>query len=223
MQGKFHYHSVLTSIRGTVIFNTDADRLLFLNILRRFTDKHNIAIVEFVLMDNHIHILHTGGSFNQANKFVGELQQNFSFWYNRFHSTKDKLFNPAKVSQKCTPEQMLQTTLHILQRPMAISPGQYRRPGDYKWSSWHYHYNFMLKSPRLVAKAYDVHRANRMFDAINSSRSSLTNKCPLLKLGFQWPYVKLSDIIPVDTYYIDRLYTPKVFKILVQEGVFSNF
>ena len=80
MEGRIHYHSIIKSIRGRVIFYTDVDRLLFLNILRRFTDKHSITIIEYVLMDNHVHILHDAQSYDHALLFIKEMQQHFSFW-----------------------------------------------------------------------------------------------------------------------------------------------
>ena len=89
MEGRIHYHSIIKSIRGRVIFYTDVDRLLFLNILRRFTDKHSITIIEYVLMDNHVHILHDAQSYDHALLFIKEMQQNnmvaFGELYRRHH------------------------------------------------------------------------------------------------------------------------------------------
>ncbi len=221
MQGRFHYHSIIKSIRGKVIFYKDSDRLLFLNIFRRFADKYNIQVKEFVLMDNHIHILHTAESYNQALYFIGELQQNFSFWYNRFHSSKDKLFVPAKVFPKFTEEAVLKCSFYILQNPMAACPKDYPHPKDYKWSSYHYHYDFN-KNVRLMVKHFnEVAKSNVMFDIINNSRSKLRNKCPMLRSGFEWPDIKLSDFLEVSTAELDCLYTKKEFEILVQKSIVS--
>lgn len=221
MRGRYHYHSILKSIRGYVIFCSDADRLLFLNILRRFTDKYNITVVEFVIMDNHIHILHTAESFIQANKFVGELQQNFSFWYNRFHSSKDKLFIPATVCPKFTQEAVLKSSFYILQNPMVAFPKDCPHPKDYRWSSYHFHYDFIKDVMITVKHKHDVSKANLMFDIINNSRSKVKNKCPELRSGLGWPEVNLSDLIEVPTGDMDCLYTKKEFKIIVQKCVVS--
>ena len=223
MQGRYHYHSTLRSIRGSVIFYTDADRLLFLNIFRRFTDKYNIIVVEFVIMDNHIHILYTAESFIQANRFIGELQQNFSFWYNRFHFSKDKLFTPAKVCPKFTQEEILKCSFYILQIPMVACPEDYPHPKDYKWSSYHFHYDFSNETTRTVKLMKDVSKANMMFDIINNSRSKVKNKCPELRSGFIWPDVRLSDFMEISTSNLDCLYTKREFKVIVQKFlIFSS-
>ena len=221
MEGRILYHSIIKSIRGRVIFYKDSDRLLFLNILRRFIDKHSIIIVEFVLMDNHIHLLHTAQSKEHAVLFLSGMQQNFVFWYNRFHSSHDKLLVPAKVYPKYTEETIVKCSLYILQNPMVACRRDYPHPKDYKWSSYHYHYDFMSKAPRLVPNSNDVIRANKIFDLINCSKSIQTNKCPLLRSGFVWPLVKLSDILPVNTFELDMLYTKQEFKILAQKSVIS--
>ena len=203
MQGRYHFHTIIKSIRGKVIFYRDYDRLLFLNILRRFADKYDICILEFVLMDNHVHILHTASSIAQATNFAGEMQQNFSFWYNRFHSSKDKLFIPAHIFYKKDESDVLKCSFYILQNPMVACPNEYPHPMDFLWSSYHFHFNFMEKMPLLVKHINDVTRANMMFDIINNSRSKDTNKCPLLRSGFVWNSLKLSDLVEVSTFDVD--------------------
>lgn len=222
MQGRFHYHTIIKSIRGRVIFYRDYDRLLFLNILRRFVDKFNVQVVEFVLMDNHIHLLHTAESFVQAITFAGELQQNFAFWYNRFHSSKDKFFVPAKVYPKKTKEAIIKCCFYILQNPMVACPKDYPHPKDFLWSSYHFHYDFMCKCDTLVKHPADVHHANATFDIINRSRSKERNKCPQLRSGFEWLNLKLSDYINVNTFELDVLYTKREFKLLVHKSLVSS-
>lgn len=221
MQGRILYHSIVKSIRGRVIFYKDSDRLLFLNILRRFIDKHSVTIVEFVIMDNHVHLLHTADSKEHAMLFLSEMQQNFVFWYNRFHSSHDKLLIPAKIYPKYTEEAIIRCSLYILQNPMVAYRKDYPHPKDFKWSSYHYHYDYMSKAPRLVPNSTDVIRANKIFDIINCSKSIHTNKCPLLRAGFIWPILKLQDLLPVSTHDLDALYTKTEFKILVQKSVIS--
>ncbi|MBQ7774118.1 MAG: transposase [Bacteroidales bacterium] len=218
MKGRIHFHSIIKSIRGRVIFYTDVDRLLFLNILRRFTDKHSIEIVEYVLMDNHVHLLHTAQSYDHANMFIKEMQQNFSFWYNRLHGSHDKFFVPARIYPKYSQDSIIKTSMYILQNPMAACPGEYPHPEDYKWSSYHYHYDFMDKAQLLVNNSLNIIKANKYFDLINASRSIMVNKCPLLRSGFQFN-MKLLDIIDVNHNELDSLYSKKEFKIVVQKSV----
>lgn len=221
MQGRYHFHTILKTIRGKVIFYRDYDRLLFLNILRRFVDKFHITVKEFVLMDNHVHILHTADSIAQATVFAGELQQNFSFWYNRFHSSKDKLFVPVHIYYKKDESEILKCAFYILQNPMVACPSEYPHPKDFLWSSYHFHFDFMSRMPLLVKHLSDLTRANMMFDIINNSRSRESNKCPLLRSGFEWHNLKLSDLIEVSTFEVDCRYSQKDFKILSHKSIIT--
>lgn len=221
MEGRNHFHSIIKSIRGRVIFYTDSDRLLFLLILRRFIEKHSIVLVEFVLMANHVHLLHTASSRQHAMLFVSELQQNYSYWYNRFHSSHDKFFVPAKIYPKYTMEYVVRCSHYILQNPMVASVQEYPHPGNYKWSSYHFHYNFMDESGMLVRKPLEVLKTNRMAGLINSSRSVLKNRCPALLDNFTWPHILLSDIIEVNVFDHDRLYTKEEFAVIVQKCIVS--
>lgn len=224
MRGTFIYHSIIKTIRGKVIFYEDSDRLLFLNILRRFIDKHSVTLMEFVLMDNHIHLLHTANSIEHVALFVGELQQNFSYWYNRFRNSKDKLFIKPKIVPKKTDESIIKCALYILQNPMVACRGEYPHPGDYRWSSYRYHYNYFQESTSkyLVKKPQDVLRANNCFFVINNSKSVMKNLCPMLKENFTWPDVSLKDILDVNTNFIDGRYSSKEFKTIVQAFVISE-
>lgn len=222
MEGRIHFHSIIKSIRGRVIFYSDSDRLLFVNILRRFLDKHNIILVEFVIMDNHIHLLHTAQSKEHSMLFLGELQQNFSFWYNRFHSSHDKFFIPAKTFVKFTQEYRHNCSLYILQNPMVASPKDYPHPKKYRWSSYIFHYDFEDSAPMLVKSEFEMTKANKLFDLINHSKSISYNKCPLLRSGFEWRNNKLTDFLNVETGEIDSLYTKSEFKVIVQKNIISK-
>lgn len=224
MQGTFIYHSIIKTIRGKVIFYEDSDRLLFLNILRRFIDKHSITLLEFVLMDNHIHLLHTASSSEHVALFVGELQQNFSYWYNRFRKSKDTLFIKPKIVPKKTDESIIKCALYILQNPMVACRSEYPHPGDYRWSSYIYHYNYFQEqnSKYLVKKPQDVLRANNCFFVINNSKSVMKNMCPMLKENFVWPDISLKDILDINTSFVDGRYSSKEFKTIVQTFVISE-
>lgn len=221
MEGSFHYHSIIKSIRGRVIFYEDSDRLLFLNILRRFVDKYGVTLVEFVLMDNHIHILHTAQSKKEAQQFISELQQNFSYWYNRFHSSKDTMFVPAKIYPKNREEMVTKCALYILQNPMVASRDAYPHPKDYKWSSYRFHYSFMKGGRSLVKDPSQIMKLNYMSRMINSSRSIYKNACPLMRENFSTTNITLADILSVNTFEVDKLYTPDEFKIILQKFIIS--
>jgi putative transposase len=80
------------------IFQTDAERLVYLRLLRESTDLHEVAVIGFCLMSNHVHIVaaprkaaslalalkNVHGRFasywNAANCYSGHL------WQNRYYS-----------------------------------------------------------------------------------------------------------------------------------------
>jgi Transposase IS200 like. len=213
------FHSVIKSIRGKIIFYEDEDRLLFVNILRRFLDKHKIKLLEFVIMDNHIHLLHTAQSKELAVIFLSELQQNFAFWYNRFHRIEDKLFRPAKIFYKLTKTAIFQCAFYILQNPMNASKELYPHPKDYRWSSYYFHYNFFEKNKKLNCTKQSINRANTFFVTINNSRSKDRNACLPLFDNFYDKQVQLFDFLVVDTSFLDLKFTPDEFEILAAKAV----
>lgn len=222
MEGRTHYHSIIKTIRGRVFLYEDSDRLLFLGILRRFIEKYEITLVEFVLMDNHVHLLHTAQSKEQALLFVSEMQQNFSYWYNRFHATHDPLFVPAKIYPKYREDLITKCALYILQNPMVAARDSYPHPKDYKWSSYRFHYDFMGNGASPAAPLTDssqIIKANYMAKIINGSKSVYKNVCPPVREVNKFNNLKLNDLVDVNTFEMDRLYTPDEFEIAAQKFI----
>lgn len=220
MEGRIHYRAILKSVRGIRIFYEDSDRILFLNILNRFAVKHLITIEEFVLLEGSVEILFSSQSHGKTKSFISEVQQNFSYWYNRFHSCKDTLFAPAEIIQIQDSKGVVKSAISILQSPVNFYCREDFKLFDYPWSSYRFHYNFMKCSKSLVKSASQILKVNGMSKIINGSRSAYKNSCPRINENLCTSYLSLADLIRVDTFEVDKFFTPDDFKIILQNYYF---
>lgn len=92
------------------VFRGDADRALYLVLLRRFAEKYGMAIWAYCLMRNHIHLIAVGRKETSIPLAIGTTQSQYSrrvhlerdvtghLWANRYFSTAlDDLYLWAAV------------------------------------------------------------------------------------------------------------------------------
>ncbi|HOZ45103.1 MAG TPA: transposase [Candidatus Hydrogenedentes bacterium] len=94
----FPHHVTQRGNRGAAVFETDEDRETYLRILRKFCERHGLAIWAYCLMTNHIHLVavpETATSLGQALRdahtiyaryFNERTVQHGHVWQGRFYS-----------------------------------------------------------------------------------------------------------------------------------------
>jgi putative transposase len=92
------------------VFRRDADKAMYLALLRRFAEKHGMAIWAYCLMRNHVHMIAVGLEKTSISRAIGMTQSQYSrrvnlerdvtghLWANRyFSSALDDLYLWAAV------------------------------------------------------------------------------------------------------------------------------
>ena len=207
MRGRYHFHTIIRTIGKREIFTRFEDKALFLGILRRFAIKYNIQILEFTILDWQVFLLYCGDSLSGSKNFTGELQQNFSYWWNRFNGNGDKLFVGASCRCILDGKDLVKCGVSIL----------YAGTAQKSLCSYWFHYDFMRKFGLTRLEKKSLWKIKVMFDTINRSRSSRKNRCPALEIAVSNGEFSLGDIISVDTFYLDRHFTCKEFCIVIQK------
>lgn len=134
------------------VFSNDTERLVFLKLCNKYSQSYMTVIQEFVLMDNHVHLqVFT----HQLTKFMRILLHSFSIWYNKEKGVNGTIFeSPFNSSIKRTREWMIDSMLYILQNP--IKAGICKHPKDYKWSSYHFHFQQYDKTSNPLNSVIDI-------------------------------------------------------------------
>ena len=129
------YHHVLS--RGNnqqTVFLTDHDRNTFLKIIGRMSDRFEVDIIAFVLMDNHYHLLLRTNRPN-LSKTMQWLGTTYTTIFNLRHSQKGHLFQGRFKSILVENEPyLIQLSCYIHRNPLRA--GIVERLIDYPWSSY---------------------------------------------------------------------------------------
>lgn len=129
------YHVYNRGNRKQDIFLEKSDYLKYLEKLREYKEKHNISIICYCLMPNHIHFLLRQNAESPVYKFIHALHTSYSMNFNRKYNKVGHLFQ-GKYKQKEVDkdEYLLQLSSYIHLNP--VIDGLVKKLEDYQWSSY---------------------------------------------------------------------------------------
>ena len=136
-------------------FWTDADRRVYLSLLRDMAPKFGCEVHAYVLMTNHVHLLITPDDADGASQVMKNLGQQYVQYVNRGRSRTGSLWDGRfKASIVDTDQYLLRCHRYVEMNP--VRAGMVTRPGDYLWSShranaWGVPSDIVSPHPRLVS------------------------------------------------------------------------
>lgn len=129
------------------IFRCDDDRKMFLDLIGDFSERFEIDVFAYVLMDNHFHLLLRT---RQANlpKAMQWLGTTYTRKFNNRHDRSGHLFQGRYKSILVENDQyMLHLSCYIHRNPLRA--GIISRLADYRWSSYP-SYGYARKTPKWL-------------------------------------------------------------------------
>ncbi len=141
------FHITHRANERRTILGSDKERRDYLLLLKRYSQRFEMAIWAYCLMENHVHLISVGRKRNAIPRAVGNTHRNFSrnrngerdvtghLWANRFFSTA-----------------LDETHLWTAVRYVELNPvraGLVRRATDYPWSSARFHAGLESSNPLL--------------------------------------------------------------------------
>jgi REP element-mobilizing transposase RayT len=130
-------HSYFRGNNRKIVFYSDEDKIELLKRCNKFAKQYQTTILEFVLMDNHVHLQ---VDTKNISGFMKSLQMSYTQWYNRRYNLSDKLFKtPFNSACKFSEDWIIDSMLYILKNPIKANICQ--NPGDHQWNSFGFHFN----------------------------------------------------------------------------------
>jgi putative transposase len=128
-------------------FFADEDYATYLDKLREYADKYQVAVHAFVLMTNHVHLLMTPSTDTGVSQLMQSLGRYYVRYINHTYRRSGTLWEGRYKSTLVDEEAYLLTVSRYIElnpvRAQMVS-----RPRDYPWSS--YHRNALGKDIKLV-------------------------------------------------------------------------
>jgi len=128
------YHIVVRGNRQQDIFHEPADRLMYLDKLRRVKTRTGFKLHAYVLMTNHVHLLMETGEIS-----ISEIMRDINGFYTREFNKKYELVGHLFQGRYRSILVERDTYLLEVSRYIHLNPVRAKivtRPEDYPWSSY---------------------------------------------------------------------------------------
>jgi putative transposase len=115
------------------VFFTDADRRHYLDILQFQCSKHDVKIIGYCLMTNHVHLILIPPAENSLASIMGRTQGRYSNYINSTRQNHGHLWQERYYSFPLGESHLIHTLLYVDRNPVRAGMVQFAK--DYHWSS----------------------------------------------------------------------------------------
>lgn len=130
-----YFHIMVRGIAKQIIFEDNFDNKYFLSLLKNYSIKHNIKVICYCLMYNHVHIECQDFDEN-ISQFMCELCATYARYFNNKYKRCGSLFQrPYKKKLIDNEAYLLQVFHYIIKNPEKDGICPYQK---YNWSSYRF-------------------------------------------------------------------------------------
>lgn len=130
------YHVIQRGISHILIFCEDADRLMFINLLK-LEACETFKVYCYCLMDNHLHLIVKS---DRLSFHIHRIFSIYAGWFNHKYERKGYLFQNRFKSEVIEDEgYLLRCCRYVLQNP--LKAGLCGKVSEYRWSSYSDYFN----------------------------------------------------------------------------------
>lgn len=133
-----HYHVIVRCNNGAFRFETDEDFGIYLELLKRFKQKHQFRLFNYELMNSHVHLLLQPSDSVPLEKTMFLINWTFARDYNRRKRRKGHFWLDR---YKAIPVETDQYTLNLMRyiNRNAVRAGIAKKPGEWRWSGYRFY------------------------------------------------------------------------------------
>lgn len=131
----FPHHFILRGNNRRLLFSYKPDYQRFLGYLTKATLEHDVALHDYCLMSNHIHLLATPDNVGAASNWVKSFAQPYAQRRNKARDGSGKLFEQRFWARPITDLRYLANcTRYIQENPTRSS--RVRHVAHYEWTTY---------------------------------------------------------------------------------------
>lgn len=127
------HHVTQRGNRREDIFFTDEDREAYLSWLKEYCDKHQVEVLAYCLMTNHVHLVVVPATDDGLHLVLKPLHMRYAQRINRAHGWKGHLWQGRFFSSPLDEAYLWAAVRYVERNP--VRAGMERRAENYRWSS----------------------------------------------------------------------------------------
>lgn len=149
-------HIMVQGVNREEIFKNEFYKNLYFKLIKEKSDKFNVKILAYVLMDNHAHFLVYYDNIYDVSNFMHEANQDFAQLFNKNENRVGHVFRNRYRSEQINNREYLYTVLaYIHFNP--YKAGVIDKLSDYKFSSYNKFINQKITKEKIyiLFETYD--------------------------------------------------------------------
>lgn len=127
------HHVTQRGNRGCDVFSDDADRRLYLLLLRRYAARHGLAVAAYCLMTNHVHLVAIPSAAEAMGRTFRDTHQAYAAKFNRKTNQTGHLWQGRFFSCPLDQPHFWSAVRYVERNP--VRAGLIAHAWDYEWSS----------------------------------------------------------------------------------------
>jgi len=127
------HHITQRGNRRSDVFFTDEDRVVYLDWLHEYCEKHNVDVLAYCLMTNHIHMVAVPNTPEGLQRVLKPLHMRYAQRVNRAQGWKGHLWQGRFFSSPLDEAYLYSAIRYVERNPIRV--GLADKAEDYLWSS----------------------------------------------------------------------------------------
>ncbi len=127
------HHITQRGNRREPVFFSDEDRLVYLEWLKEYADKHQVEVLAYCLMTNHVHLIAVPGTDGALQQMLKPLHMRYAQRFNRQHQWSGHVWQGRFFSSPLDDAYLWTAIRYVECNP--VRAGLVTCAQDYRWSS----------------------------------------------------------------------------------------
>ena len=129
----FPHHITQRGNRREPVFFSDEDRQVYLSWLKEYADKHQVEVLAYCLMTNHVHLIAVPATDDGLQQMLKPLHMRYAQRFNRQRDWKGHVWQGRFFSSPLDDAYLWAAMRYVECNP--VRAGMAERAEDYRWSS----------------------------------------------------------------------------------------
>ncbi|PKN51999.1 MAG: transposase [Deltaproteobacteria bacterium HGW-Deltaproteobacteria-13] len=146
----YPHHITQRGVRSITIFSSDNDRNQYLQFIKEESERHDLEILAWCLMSNHVHFVAIPHTEESLSRGFGEAHKRYTRMKNFKDNVRGYLFQGRFGSCVLDERHLVAAVSYVENNPVAA--GMVKHSWQYKWSSAAYHVGDVKKDVLVKSK-----------------------------------------------------------------------
>jgi putative transposase len=130
------------------VFTSDDDRISYLSFVAEECKRHNVDVLAWCLMTNHVHFIAVPKAEQSLARAFGEAHRRYTRMKNFAEGVRGYLFQGRFSSSVLDQHHLLAAVRYVELNP--VRAGMAQLAGEYVWSSTRFHLGLLENDPLVV-------------------------------------------------------------------------